>query len=111
MYTLSPVIAKAPHIWFRYVDDVKRNDEEKTLDMLNQQHTNIKFTYEREREDHVTFLDLVLHRGADKVDIAIHHKETSTMHYIPSPSYTPIQQKVAASHLHAHRSVNLTLNS
>lgn len=126
---LSPLIAEAfmskfemdlksagrlPTVWHRYVDDVfaivKRSDLNNILNTLNSQYTEINFTCETEREGKLTFLDLELQRKEDKIDIAIHHKATSTMRYITSDSHTPIQHKLAAFQSLAHRLVSLPLS-
>ena len=103
-----------PRVWHRYVDDIfaviKRTDLNTTLNMLNEQYPEINFTCEVENEQKLTFLDLTLQRIQNKIEIAVHHKSTSTLRYIPSDSYAPIQHKLAAFHSLAHRLVSLPLS-
>ena len=51
-------------LWKRYVDDtlcfVKKGCKEHVLSNLNAYHDNIKFTYEEERNDMISFLDALL---------------------------------------------------
>lgn len=103
-----------PRIWHRYVDDVfaivKKDQLNDVLTVLNTQYPTIKFTYEMEQNNKLIFLDLELQRKQNRIDIAIHHKPTSTLRYIPSDSYAPIQHKLAAFHSLAHRLISLPLN-
>lgn len=101
-------------MFYRYVDDifciVKRSDLNRLLKTLNEQYESINFTYEEEREGKLAFLDLMLCRKNDRIDIAVHHKPTSTMRYITADSHTPIQHKKAAFHSMIHRLVKLPLS-
>lgn len=56
------------------------------------------------------FLDLLLIRNKNKVEISVYHKPTSTKRLIPSTSHCPIQHKMAAFHSMAHRLCNLPLS-
>lgn len=109
----SKSAGKLPRIWHRYVDDVfavvKKGEVNNILNMLNSQYDEINFTCEIEENNKLVFLDLELQRNQNKVEIAIYHKPTSTLRYIPSDSYAPIQHKLAAFHSSAHRLVNLPL--
>lgn len=105
---------KLPRVWHRYVDDVcaiaKRSDINNILEMLNSQYDEINFTYEIEENNKLVFLDLELQRDKNNIEIAIHHKPTSTLRYMTSDSYAPIQHKLAAFHSLAHRLVSLPLS-
>lgn len=88
---------------------VKKDKLNDVLTVLNTQYPTIKFTYEIEQNNKLLFLDLELQRKQNRLDIAIPHKPTSTFRYIPSDSYAPIQNKLAAFHSLAHRLVSLPL--
>lgn len=102
-----------PRIYHRYVDDVfcimKSNEIDAFLDILNNQYDSIKFSYELEQDNRLRFLDLLLKRTDNKIEIAVYHKPTSTMRTITSDSFCPIQHKHAAFHSFVHRLCNLPL--
>lgn len=105
-----------PRWWHRYVDDVfaviKRTDLDKILTMLNTQpnYPTIKFTAVPELNGKLEFLDLMLIRKNNTIEVAVFHKPTSTKRLIPSTSHCPIQHKMAAFHSLAHRITNLPLS-
>lgn len=103
-----------PRIWFRYVDDifaiVKSEDVENILSVLDSQCESIKFTYEKEIENSLPFLDLLLTRNGSKIEFAVYHKPTSTNRTITSDSHCPIQHKRAAYHSMVHRLCKLPLS-
>ena len=53
--------------WKRYVDDVisavSGNEAERLLSHLNSVEPSIQFTFEREKDRHLPFLDLKVYRG------------------------------------------------
>lgn len=79
-------VGKLPRIWLRYDDDVyaifKRSEMDSMLDVLNSQCESINFTKEVEIDNKIAFLDLTICRTNDGIDIAVHHKDTSTLRYI-----------------------------
>lgn len=103
-----------PKWWRRYVDDVfaviKKKDLDETLKLLNSQYPSIKFTVEPEVNGKLAFLDLILRRIGNMVEIGVFHKPTSTQRLIPATSNCPIQHKMAAFHSMAHRLCNLPLS-
>jgi len=128
--SLSPVIAECfmssleiklknqnllPRLWLRYVDDifaiVDKDKVSCTLETLNAQHEAINFTMESESNGTLPFLDLKLSRVQGKIDIAIDHKDTSTLRYITNDSCSPIQHKMAAFHSSIHRLCKLPLSA
>lgn len=105
-----------PRWWHRYVDDVfaviKKNELDNILKMLNAQpqFPTIKFTVVPEKDGQLEFLDLLLIRKNNRVEVAVFHKPTSTKRLIPSTSHCPIQHKMAAFHSMAHRITSLPLS-
>jgi len=103
-----------PRVWIRYVDDVvavvKNENIMEILETLNCQYESIKFTYEKEENGRLPFLDLELQRVGNKIEFGIFHKPTSTKRTITSDSNCPIQHKLAAYHSMAHRLVRLPLS-
>lgn len=106
---------KLPKSWLRYVDDVfailKRNDVEKTLEMLNGQYKTIKFTAEIESNGYLPFLDLKLSRLNNKIGIDIHRKTTTTLRYITNNSFCSYSHRMAAFHSMVYRMCRLPLSS
>lgn len=103
-----------PRWWHRYGDDVvaviKKSELDTTLQMLNSQFPTIKFTVVPEENGQLAFLDLLLIRKNNKVEVAVYHKPTSTQRFIPSTSHFPIQHKMAPFHTMAHRLCKLPLS-
>lgn len=103
-----------PRWWYRYVDDVvaviKKSELDQTLHMLNSQFPTINFTVVPEEDGQLAFLDLLLIRKNNKVELAVYHKPTSTQRFIPSTSHCPIQHKMAPFHSMAHRLCKLPLS-
>ena len=64
-----------PRCWYRYVDDVfaivKKGTEQQILAFLNSQNDAIKFTMEVEIDNKISFLDLMLERNDNKIEIDI----------------------------------------
>ena len=56
-------------LWYRYVDDtitfIQENKIEEVIEILNNFHPSINFTYEMEKEGCITFLDVKLVRKTD----------------------------------------------
>ena len=68
--------------WKRYVDDtlcfVKKGSRDYILSSLNDFHDNITFTFEEERNNMISFLDVLLIHKQDGIDLAVFRKETNT---------------------------------
>ncbi|XP_055590291.1 uncharacterized protein LOC129742418 [Uranotaenia lowii] len=97
-----------PRVWWRYVDDIFASVKERylpqTLELLNNQHSSIKFTVEKEVEGKLPFLDLLIQRKEDNtLKFGIYRKPTSTDRYITVDSNHFGAQKQAAFHSMAHR--------
>ena len=72
-----------PKIWHRFVDNVisviLSSDEAWFLDHLNEQHSRLTFTMERENEGKMSFIDVPFKRSRgeeDKLDRAVYKKPT-----------------------------------
>ena len=59
---MVPKLAGKMSLWYRYVDDtftfVRDGEIGNILDILNNFHSNIKFTYEVEKDKKISFLDV-----------------------------------------------------
>ena len=97
--SLIPTMVEKVSLWFRYVDDtftfIKKGEVNSVVDALNGFHENIEFTFEREADNHISFLDVKVIKNADgsfKTDI--HRKSTDTNVYLSWKSYAPKSWKI-----------------
>ncbi|KAK5649862.1 hypothetical protein RI129_000891 [Pyrocoelia pectoralis] len=87
--------------WGRYVDDIiclhTADDTSLTLffNHLNQIHRNIKFTVEKEINNQLPFLDILLTRNNFHINYSIYRKPTTTDALIPIDSIHPFSHKLA----------------
>lgn len=87
-----------PKFYRRYVDDVfllfdSRDHVKKFLRYLNSRHANIKFTYEEEENDTLSFLDVNIMRENGKFTTSVFRKKTFSGVYLNFFSYLPIEYK------------------
>lgn len=103
-----------PSFWWRYVDDVaaivKKDEIMKVLNVLNSQFPSIEFTHEIETNGELSFLDLILKRKNQKIEIGVYHKPTNTNRTITRDSHCSWQHKTAAYHSMVHRLCRLNLS-
>ena len=59
---LIPTMSNKISLWFRYVDDtftfIRKGQVENVIEILNGFHENINFTFEKEAESSISFLDV-----------------------------------------------------
>ena len=70
-----------PVYYRRYVDDIfalfrSPDHLEKFTNYLNSKHKNIKFTYEKESNNSLPFLDILILRSENGFKISVYHKPT-----------------------------------
>ena len=91
--TIVPTLTEYLLFWKRYVDDtlcfVKKGFREHILAELNKFHNNITFTYEDETNNMISFLDVLLIKRDDSIDLAVYRKETNTDLYINWDAFAP----------------------
>ena len=92
--TLVPQFEGIIGLWYRYVDDtftfIKRGSVEAVLEKLNEFHQSIKFTFEKENDGTIAFLDVKVIRkinGCFETDI--HRKPTDTNVYVNWKAFAP----------------------
>jgi hypothetical protein len=73
-------------------------------------HSNIIYKLEIEKNEHISFLDLNIHRSPNKIDLGIYRKPTYTDMVIPHSSNNPASHKSAAFHYVLDRAQRLPLN-
>jgi len=86
--------------WMRYVDDVfatltNSTNSNDILNYINQQHKNIKFTIEREKNNKIPFLDTCVTRNINNFTTSIYHKPTFTGVYLNWTSLTSRKYKIS----------------
>jgi hypothetical protein len=87
-------------IWYRYVDDtfviIRCKDQaEKILEFLNNQHPTIKFTMEKEDKNSLNFLDVKIRRNKDlSISTSTYRKPTFTGVMLNWNSLTSIKYKI-----------------
>ena len=83
----------------RYVDDIfalfRSSDHlEKFTNYLNLKHKNIKFTYEKESNNSLPFLDILISRSENGVKTSVYHKPTFSGVYSNFNSFIYDQYKI-----------------
>lgn len=108
----------AQHLTFyrRYVDDIciiwNGGETELTnfLNFVNSLHPNITFTLEKETNQKLPFLDLLLIREGDKISFEIYRKPSTTDNIIQYNSNSPHTHKFAAFHSFFYRLFKIPLS-
>lgn len=103
-----------PKTWKRFIDDVfaivKVNEVDIVLKTINSQHPKIKFTVEREHENKLPFLDVLLTRKNGKIEVSVYRKHTNTDRYTTNDSHCPMNTKKSANSM-VYRMCNLPLSA
>ncbi|KAK5650193.1 hypothetical protein RI129_001222 [Pyrocoelia pectoralis] len=100
----------------RYVDDIfiifkgSDVDLQTSFEFFNSLHPNIKFTFEKETNKTLNFLDLSITRIHKSLKINVYRKPTTTDHVIPFSSFHPLSHKMAAFRFFLNRLYSLPLN-
>ena len=94
---LIPILKDHLSCWSQYVDDIicfiKDGLVEHVLSTLNNFHSSIKFTYETESGNKLSFLDVKLIRAGDNIETCVFRKPTNMDIYIHWNSFAPFQWK------------------
>ena len=85
--------------WLRYVDDIfatfdNKEDALKVLDFINNQHPNLKFTVEYEKNNQLAFLDTLVSRNSSQYFTTLYRKSTFTGVYLNWTSLTSKKYKI-----------------
>ena len=89
-------------LWLRFVDDVfiliEDNDSfdkaNELMRVLNSKHPNIEFTMEKETNNELPFLDVLIKRDTDSFQTGMYRKATFTGTYMNWKSLTPRSYKI-----------------
>lgn len=104
-----------PRCWYRYVDDVyaiiKKHQLRQFLGKINNtKYPTIKFTYEKEEDNKLNFLDVTVIRNNGKLEFDIYRKPTNTGRYITSDSYHNFKHKISGFQSMIYRAFNVSMN-
>lgn len=96
---LIPTMGDKISLWFRYVDDtftfIKKGEVDNVIEILNGFHESIKFTFETETDNCLSFLDVKVMKNSDgSFETDIHRKKTDTNVYLNWNSFAPKPWKV-----------------
>lgn len=103
-----------PKVWVRYVDDIfvviKERYVHAFMVLLNSLQNSIKFTFEKESERRLPFLDILISRKEDgNIVFSIYRKPTHTDRYITMDSHHSGEHKQSAFHSMVHRLLNIPM--
>jgi hypothetical protein len=99
-------------VWLRYVDDIfaifdtNKGDIDNFIGKLNKRFESIKFTWEREDNNCLPFLDTLVHI----LEFDVYRKDTNTLRYIPNDSNHSPQQKMPSLNFLVHRLLTFPLS-
>ena len=84
--------------WKRYVDDtityIKPISINYVLSVLNSFHKNIKFTFEEEKDNKISFLDVLILSNGSSIETTVYRKFTHSDVYLHWDSFLPNSWKV-----------------
>ena len=84
-------------VYFRYVDDTfvifqNEKESEKLLIRLNGLHSSLQFTFEKEKNNSLPFLDVHVEHTKGSYETKIYRKPAFTGQYLRWESFTPIKR-------------------
>ena len=96
---IIPELANYMNPWYRYVDDtfafIDPTKIYTIVEELNSFHHNIQFTFEKESENKLPFLDVLVNRLPDgNLSTTVYRKPTNTNLYINWNSFSPESWKI-----------------
>ena len=86
--------------WKRYVDDtityIQPSSIDQILSILNSFNKNIKFTFEVEVDNKISFLDVLILKNGGSIEPTFYHKFTHKDVYLHCDSFSPNSRNVGA---------------
>ena len=112
---IIPQLANYMTPWYRYVDDtfafIDPTKIYTIVDELNAFHHNIQFTFEKERENQLPFLDVLVNRLPDgNLSTTVYRKPTNTNLYINWNSFSPESWKIGTLRNMTKRAASICSN-
>ena len=77
---------------------------------MNSRHPNIKFTYEEEVNNKLSFLDISIERINNKLVISLYRKSTFSGVYMNFHSFLPVNYKKGLIYTLLHRGFNISFD-
>ena len=101
---------KKPTIYFRYVDGTfaiskDEGDVDDFLVTLNRLHPALKFTFEKEHDGKLPFLDILVQRTELGFETSVYRKPTFSGQYIRWESFSPCKRKTILIATLVHRAL------
>ena len=98
--TIIPTLGDKVQNWKRYVNDtfpfIQPNTEDEIQQSLNSFHENIRFTYEKEVDNRISFLDVLIKRkDVGTMETNVYRKPTHTDVYLNWNANAPNTWKTA----------------
>ena len=95
-------------LYRRYVDDIIclfncESDADKFFEFLNRQHPNIKFTFEKQVNKQISFLDVLITNDGDQFCTSVFRKEPAIGLFTNYLGFTPFSYKVGLVRTLLHR--------
>ena len=95
-------------LYRRYVDDIiclfnSEQDADQFFKFLNAQHPNIKFTFEKEKDGKLAFLEVLIFKTDQNLCTSIYRKMTSIGLYTNFVNFTPYSYKIRLIKTLIHR--------
>ena len=105
-----------PAVHFRYVDDTfvifqNEKESEEFLIRLNGLHSSLQFTFEKEKNNSLPFLDVHVEHTKGSYETKVYRKPTFTGQYLPWESFTPIKRKASLVSTLVHRALKICSKS
>ena len=102
-------------LYRRYVDDIiclfnSESDADKFYEFLNKQHPNIKFTFEKQQNNRISFLDILIKNNGENFSTTIFRKTTAIGLFTNYLSFTPLSYKIGLVKTLIHRAFKICSN-
>ena len=105
-----------PAVYFRYVDDTfvifqNEKESEEFLIKLNGLHSSLQFTFEKEKNNSLPFLDVHVQHTKGSYETKVYRKPTFTGQCLCWESFTSIKRKASLVSTLAHRALKICSKS
>ena len=99
-----------PSTYFRYVDDTfaifdHEAEADGFLTKLNCLHLSLKFTFEKEKDKCLPFLNVYVERTDIGFETSVYRKPTFTCQYLCKKSFSPLKRKISLISTLVHRAL------
>ena len=101
------------HMYKCYVDDIfymfgNEKDAENFFEFLNCHHKNMKFTLEKESNNFLSFLDILIKNEVNRFSTSVYRKKTSIGLFTQFHSFTPMTYKIGLIRCLIHRAFKIS---